>query len=392
MNGKPRRLLTVGHSYVIGANRALAHAMQRVGGGRWEVHVVAPSRFHGKNDIRPAVFTSHAAEPCPVVPVPAYLTRLVHLFIYGWPQLRRALRGSWDVVHAWEEPFVLAGAELAACASRSARFVFRTAQSLDKWYPPPFNLFERYTLHRCAGWICSGRLVAKNLGRRPRYAARPMACIPLGVDTTAFRPDAIAGAEVRRSLGWSEPGPPVVGFLGRFVPEKGLRVLTEALGSLHTPWRALFVGGGQLERELRAWAAQFPDGRVRICTEVTHERVAPYVNAMHVLAAPSQTTRRWKEQFGRMLIEAMACGVPVVGSDSGEIPFVIGDAGIVLPEGDAAAWAARLAELLESPARRAELAARGRERAEVAFAWPVVARQHLDFFDRLLDAPSGGAR
>ena len=264
-------------------------------------------------------------------------------------------------------------------------FVFRTAQSLNSGIRRRSTL--SVTTYRAAGWICSGRLVAENLGKRPRYADRPMACIPLGVETTVFRPNAAAGESVRRSLGWGEPGPPVIGFLGRFVPEKGLKVLTTALDAVKTPWRALFVGGGKLAPDLRAWAEKYTDDRVRVCADVTHERVAPYVNAMDILVAPSQTTPQWKEQFGRMLIEGMACGIPVVGSDSGEIPFVIGDAGIVLPEADTAEWTKELAELLESPARRAELGARGRERAESAYAWPVVARRHIDFFEGLVATP-----
>jgi glycosyltransferase involved in cell wall biosynthesis len=104
---------------------------------------------------------------------------------------------------------------------------------------------------------------------------------------------------------------------------------------------------------------------------------------MDVLAAPSQTTPRWREQFGRMLVEAFACGVPVVGSDSGEVPFVIADAGLVLPEHDEAAWSRGLAELLDNPARRAELAERGRGHAQ-QFAWPAVARKHLEFFESVL--------
>jgi glycosyltransferase involved in cell wall biosynthesis len=80
----------------------------------------------------------------------------------------------------------------------------------------------------------------------------------------------------------------------------------------------------------------------------------------------------------------MACGVPVVGSGSGEVPFVVGGSGRVLPEADPAAWAAGLGELLDSPARRAELAAAGLDRARAEFAWPVVARKHLEFFDELL--------
>ena len=149
------------------------------GGDRWEVHVVAPTYFHGKNDIRPATFVRSPSELCPVEGVHSYLTQFVHVFAYGWPSLRKALSGSWDIVHAWEEPYILAGAELAACVPRRARFVFRTAQSLNKWYPPPFNCFERYVLRRAAGWICSGQLVAANLAKRRGYAKRPWQEFPL---------------------------------------------------------------------------------------------------------------------------------------------------------------------------------------------------------------------
>ena len=79
-----------------------------------------------------------------------------------------------------------------------------------------------------------------------------------------------------------------------------------------------------------------------------------------VLVGPSLTTPRWKEQFGRMLVEAMACGVPVIGSDSGEIPHVIGDAGIVVPEGDRVALCAAIARLRDLRGRplRSQRAAR----------------------------------
>ena len=179
----------------------------------------------------------------------------------------------------------------------------------------------------------------------------------------------------------------MVGFLGRFVPEKGLGVLAAALDAVKTPWRALFVGGGKLENDLRDWAAKYSDDRVRVITGVPHDAVPSYLCAMDILTAPSQTTRRWREQLGRMLIEGMACGVPVIGSDSGEIPHVIGDAGMMLPEADVRAWSAGLTALLDSPARRAELAARGRDRAKTAFAWSVIARQHLVFFEELLARP-----
>ncbi|HVG45433.1 MAG TPA: glycosyltransferase family 4 protein, partial [Longimicrobium sp.] len=197
------------------------------------------------------------------------------------------------------------------------------------------------------------------------------------------RPDPEARRRVRAELGWRDDVLPVVGILGRFVEEKGLRVLMRAWEAA-APSRLLLVGGGSLEAELRTWGGGFRD-RVRVVTGVPHDRVPDYLNAMDVLVAPSLTTPRWREQFGRMLVEAMACGVPVVGSDSGEIPHVIGGAGIVVAEGDGDTLKTALDGLIVDVARRTELSARGLERARTEFSLPVVARRHLRFFDDILN-------
>jgi glycosyltransferase involved in cell wall biosynthesis len=319
-------------------------------------------------------------EPCALVSVSAYFTRRVHCFVYG-TRLRSLLAGA-DLVHCWEEPYVLAGGQIAWWTPRRTPVVFWTAQSLSKRYPPPFGFIERYCLERCAGWMACGQSIVETLLPRG-YGARPHRIMPLGVDLDHFRPDPSAKEEVRRGLGWEAAGPPVIGYLGRFVPEKGVPLFLRVLEGLRTPWRALLVGTGPLEGEIRRWAAGHGD-RVRVCTEVRHGEVPRYLNAMDVLCAPSQTTPRWREQFGRMLVEGFASGVPVVGSDSGEIPHVVGDAGLVIGEADEAAWREALASLLDSPARRAELAARGLDRARRHYAWPVIARQHLDFFEEVL--------
>ncbi len=377
---RPRRLVSVSHSYVVALNRRLAHELARVGRGQWEVTAVAPRFFHG--DLGPLRLRRAPEEPSRVEAVRALFSRSAHLFLYG-PELRECLGRGVDLVHAWEEPYVLAGAEVALLTPRRVPLVFSTAQNLSKRYPPPFAQLERWVVARSAGWVAFGETVKQNLLARPSYAQRPSRYIPMGVDVELFRPDRAAGEDFLRGLGWRVEGPPVVGYLGRFVPEKGVELLRGVLERLSTPWRALFVGGGPLEASLRAWGARQGD-RVRVITGVPHGEVPRALNAMEVLCAPSQTTRQWKEQFGRMLAEAFACGVPVVTSDSGEIPHTAGEAGRVLPEADAEAWTAALAELLERPELRHELAARGRERAVARFAWPVVARAHLDFFESLL--------
>jgi glycosyltransferase involved in cell wall biosynthesis len=282
----------------------------------------------------------------------------------------------------------MVGGQIAWHTPLKTPLVFATFQNLQKRYPPPFNWIERYAMDRSAGWIALGDTEAAALGQRAGYRDTPTRTIPMGVDTQAFRPDPASCAAVRQRLGWTEKGPPVVGYLGRFTEAKGVQVLMDALDALAasgTQWRALFVGTGPLKPQLDAWAVRHGD-RVRLCTDVTHDAVPQHLNAMDLLASPSLTTPKWREQFGRMLIEAFACGVPVIGSDSGEIPYVIGDAGVVTPEGDVATWARELGSLLESSSRRTALAASGSQRAAERYAWPVVARQYLEFFDEIAES------
>jgi glycosyltransferase involved in cell wall biosynthesis len=380
---RPIKLISVGHSFVVRLNRRLVHELANAGKGRWDVTCVAPDYFHGGRDLRPVKFLVDAPEPARLESVPAHLTRFVHVFFYGG-RLKSILKERWDVVHCWEEPYILSGAQLARWTPAGSVLVFRTAQSLVKRYPPPFNWLERQAMHRADGWICCGQTVADTLNRKEIYRQRKMLLSPLGVDLEYFYPDKSAGEGVLRELGWDVVGPPVVGYLGRFTPEKGLSMLMTSLDQVEAPWRMLFVGAGPMEPELRAWAARHPE-RVRICTDVTHDHVPRYLNAMDLMVAPSLTTPQWREQFGRMLVEAFAAGVPVIGSDSGEIPFVIGEAGLVATEGDVDAWRDAIGELLSSPAKRAELAERGLERAREMFSWPDIARQYLAFFEELLE-------
>jgi len=380
---KPRKLLTIGHSYCVALNRRLAHELAIAGGDRWDVTVAGPAFFQG--DLRPIVMTPEASEPCRLVPLKARATGRMHVMTYNG-QLRSLMQEGWDIIHAWEEPFILAGGQIAWRRPRSSRLVFATFQNLAKRYPPPFSWIERYALNQSSGWIAFGRLVEETLQHRAGYRERPCRMIPPGVDVAEFRPDAERRRSTLSRLSWSEAGPPVIGYLGRLVPEKGLPLLMDVLDALPTPWRAMLAGTGPLESTLRQWMTKHGD-RVRLLTDVTHDGVPTVLNACDLLVAPSQTTPAWKEQLGRMLLEAFASGVPVVASDSGEIPHVVGDAGRIVPEADRGSWLRTIGELLESPAMRADLARRGRERAEQVFAWPVVARQHLTFFDELLSSP-----
>ncbi|HXG55005.1 MAG TPA: glycosyltransferase family 4 protein [Vicinamibacterales bacterium] len=373
-----KRLLTIGHSYVVGLNRRLAHEMALQGRERWTVTAAAPAEYPG--DLRTITLEPIANEACRVVPLRTRLARSPHVMTYRG--LRPLLHEGWDVVHCWEEPYVAAAAQIAQGAPLDAAFVFSTFQNIAKTYPFPFGRMEKSVLARANGWIAFGVSIHEvQTGRGGRYASLPARVITPGVDTDAFAPDQSVRASARSQLGWTDDVP-VVGFLGRLVEEKGVRTLLDALPVGSVPWRVLFVGDGPERQAIDAFARRH-EGRVRIISHATHDDVPRWLNAMDVLCAPSRTTPAWREQFGRMLVEAMACGVPVVASDSGEIPHVVGDAGVIVPESATADWAATLETLLTDPVARADYAQRGRRRALDRYAWPIIARQHLDFFETL---------
>jgi glycosyltransferase involved in cell wall biosynthesis len=374
-----RKLLTVGHSYVVSLNRRLAHEMALAGRGKWEVTCVAPNYFHGANDLGPVTLARTPDDAYFFEGVPAHLTSRVHLFSYG-RRLRSLLEEPWHMVHAWEEPYILAGWEISRWVRTGTKLVYRSAQSLPKKYPPPFSWFEQSSMARACGWICSARSVEENLLDRKGYE-RPHLSSPLGVDVDFFTPNASQRQHAFDKLGWQSSGPPVVGFSGRFVAAKGLNLLMTALDACTEPWRALFLGAGALEPELRAWAAKHGDN-VRIL-RVPHDEVPRYMNVMDFLCAPSQTTSSWREQFGRMIVEAFACGIPVIGSDSGEIANVIGDAGLVVGERNLDFWTHAIGDLLSSPEKRCELGAHGLHMARTRYSWPTIASEYLSFFDGL---------
>jgi glycosyltransferase involved in cell wall biosynthesis len=392
-----RRLLTIGHSYCVALNRRLPYEIARA--GDWDVTAVGPARFRG--DFGWHTLEPTAAELCRVVPVPVRFGRRIHLMRYG-RELSALLAEPWDLVHCWEEPYVAAAAQIARGVAPDVPLVIATFQNISKKYPPPFNWIERYSMRRADGVIAFGRTTAevvtgKEWGRRdwgrvsllgtetrpPTEARpRPVAVIPPGVDLAQFRPDEARRAATLAGLEWSD-GAPVVGFIGRLVPEKGIELLMTVLDRMTTPWRTLVVGSGPLLPMVSAWGRRHGE-RVRVVATARHDEVPAYLNAMDVLCAPSRTTRRWREQFGRMLIEAFASGVAVIASTSGEMPYVVADAGLLVAEDDLPGWSRAIEMLTTDRMRRCELARRGRERAESVYSWPVVARQHLEFFELVM--------
>jgi glycosyltransferase involved in cell wall biosynthesis len=109
-----------------------------------------------------------------------------------------------------------------------------------------------------------------------------------------------------------------------------------------------------------------------------------FYRTLDALVLPSLSRPNWVEQFGRVLVEAMACEIPVIGSASGEIPAVIGNAGLLFPEGDAALLAERITALAKDPAYRAELAQLGRARVLAHFTNARIAAETVRIYEQMM--------
>lgn len=297
--------------------------------------------------------------------LPIRLNGNFHLHYY--PALPQALREAQpEIFHIDEEPYNLA-TYLALRAARGlkqkrrTRTIFFSWQNIAKTYPQPFRWIERKVLDGVDAGI-AGNAEAAAVWRGKGFT-KPLYTVPqFGVDEGAFKPQR------------ERPKRPfTVGFAGRLVREKGADLLVRALAALPEA-RLVIAGDGAAKLELMELAQQLGVGtRVTFLSSLPSTEMPAFYQGLDALAVPSRTLPNWKEQFGRVLIEAMACGVPVLGSNSGEIPNVIGDAGMIFPEGDAAALTAQLLQIQNDPATRHRLRSAGRARVMARYTMRRVA-------------------
>ncbi len=306
--------------------------------------------------------------------LPILLNGSFHLHFY--PGLDRLIRRvKPDLVHIDEEPYNLATYHANILARRSgARTLWFSWQNLARRYPPPFSWIERHNLAHIDHAIVGSHTAAR-VWRDKGYAG-PLSVIPqFGVDPNDFSPP----PEPRGS------SPVHIAYVGRFVAEKGIDVLLRALAHVTGRWRATLLGSGPLAGALheQVMALGLAD-HVTFRTWLPSTEMPRFYGDTDILVLPSLSRTNWTEQFGRVLIEAMACEVAVIGSDTGEIPHVIGDAGRVFPEADAPALSRILDEFIRRPELRQSLGRRGRERVLSHYTQTEIAQSTLATYRSVL--------
>jgi glycosyltransferase involved in cell wall biosynthesis len=318
-----------------------------------------------------------------VVPVRT-VGRHPNLFIYDPRPLWRVLGSApWDLIDMHEEPFGLAVAEvlfLRWLRAPGVPFIVSSAQNIEKRYPPPFRWFERWALRRAAGaYTCN--LEAGQILRRKGLEG-DLVLLPLGVDVERFRPTRLDPPS----------GSLRVGFVGRLIRHKGVDVLLNAV-ALDGRFTAVIFGAGPEKERLVAMADTLGiSDRVTFHGHVDEEQIPGAFRQFDVLAVPSVPLAGWIEQFGRVVVEAQASGIPVVASASGALPDVVADNGLLVPPNDAPGLRQALSRFLDEEGLWVRLRESGIAGA-ARYSWKSVADTQMALYQSTSSGPpdqSGG--
>lgn len=365
------KIVIVSHSAVVPIYREKFHLLAGYG---CEVHLVLPTRWPegGRWVDAPATgeeqgITIHRLSG-------RFLGKVGGFHLRGLKRVIKKIRP--DIIHVEEEPYSIVCAQALRLAKRyHIPFVFFTWENIHRPYKPLLNWIDGWVLKNTQ-WVIAGNREAEDVLQKRGYHGQCSIIPQYGVDPDVFRPFSVMNAEHRTFT---------IGYFGRLIEEKGLPTLLNAVRQLKFDWKLSITGNGDMREQLQKKVLE--DGlseRIQFITAMDNRKVPHSIQQLDVLVLPSETRTHWKEQFGRVLIEAMSCEVPVIGSNSGEIPNVIADAGMVFPEGDEKSLADCLTQIHQDASASRRIGQKGRQRVLDHFTTGRISLQTYAFYKKML--------
>ena len=377
----PLRILVLSHSYIMKPYRrkfALIGENPDV-----EIRVVTPSRWY--ESFQEIVFQPDSKTCCGEFSHPVRFSGYSSRFYYRHGLKRHFQEFQPHIIHLEEEAWSLNALQTLHLRQKycpQSRFIFRSSLSIPT--KQRFGFLPIWIERRSFREAVAALPLSKNAAQILRQRGYGGKLIPIsnGVDLRLFRKMEMSHLQAQLVLKSGF----VIGYIGRLLYMKGLDTLLQAAAALEMDYQLLIVGQGEYKPDLVSLADSLGIAdRVVWVDGVPPENVPEYINCMDTLVLPSRTTPGWVEFFGRVLIEGMACEVPVIGSDSGEIPNVIGDAGLIFREEDAQVLANQITVIASDESIREQCVQRGLERVK-RFTWETVARETYGVYRELVPA------
>lgn len=276
-----------------------------------------------------------------------------------------------EIIQILEEPWSFFAGQTAALIAGLApqpQLVFYTWENILRHgtycshLDPIHRRIERSVFRQACAGICATRRAEEVL--KGRGFQKTTKVIPYGIADQFI----LSPKELENRLTHPMPECPRIGYIGRLLAMKGVDTLIQALPGI--PGKLVILGSGPEEKKLKAAARECRvSDRIEWIPAISPEKVPIHMSSLDVLVLPSLTTRVWAEQLGRVLLEAMGSGIPVIGSSSGCIPEVIGEAGIIFKEGDSVSLSRSLMHLFENSTSRVECVRRGWEKVRNNYTW-----------------------
>lgn len=378
MTISPLRILFVSHTYVVGVNQGKLDAIAKT--GEAEVGLLAPSNWKAPEWNRQLPLET-PYENIKYYSAPVSSPGKGGAYIFAPNKILQVIKDFQpDVLHVELEVFSLCAFEFAICSRLTGKpLVLFGWENQERRLPLPRHWVRKFVLDT-AKLIVAGNQDGADLLRGWGYSGLIEVMPQLGVDTQLFSTD------MRSQHQTSDVQ---IGFLGRLAHQKGIDLIFAAARQLQErglKFRIILCGSGNDEEALRKEAQKQQIAElVTWRGAVPHSKAAEEISKFDVLVLPSRTTATWKEQFGHVLIEAMAMGVPVVGSSSGEIPNVIGRSDLVFGEGDSKALAAILERMICEYSWYEEVGKYAIDRVEKYYTHEKIAEKLIKLWQTILE-------
>ncbi len=379
------KLLIISHSCVLPINQQFYAELERQ--TNWQLTIVTPNYWkteYGKV-LSPEPWSNYRGK---LLGIPIWRSGHVIGHIYRSIFIRLLQEIEPDFIYVHQEPYAIPTAQiyLANSLSINKPIAFFTWQNIVMRNSFIYRQIEKLVYNKSSIAFTGSHSAAEVL-RKKGYRGN-CAMLSSGIDLDIYTISSQA-EELKVKLRATE-NEVVVGYVGRIIAAKGLKTLLQALHQIQElPWRLVMVGTGEYETEFKQIANE-----LNLNQRISYTGFLPYTETSHYLAAfdllvlPSETQTNWKEQFGRVIIESIACNTPVIGSSSGEIPYLIESTGggLTFPEAEPQALAKQLSKLITDRNLRLSLGEQGRQSVVQNYTNSSLAKGFADTIENVVTA------